>query len=71
MTTLQDCPMSNIEKEADQIQQMFNLDEELTSLKMLATDTYDSLNWEGSFEEKYIRKFTLIKGKNGPTTFCL
>ena len=32
------------ERETDQIQQMFKLDEEPTSLKMLATDTYDSFN---------------------------
>ena len=30
---------------------MFNLDEEQTSLKMLATDAYDSLNSVGSLEE--------------------
>ena len=30
---------------------MFNLDEEQTSLKMLVTDTYDSLNCVGSLEE--------------------
>ena len=39
-----DCPTSNIERKIEQIQQMFNLDEEHTSLKALATDTYDSLN---------------------------
>ena len=36
-----DCPTSKIKKETDQIQQMYNMDEEKTSLKMLATDTYD------------------------------
>ena len=30
---------------------MFNLDEEQTSLKTLATDNYDSLNCVGSLEE--------------------
>ena len=30
---------------------MFNLDEELTSLKTLATDTYDGLNHIASLEE--------------------
>ena len=35
---------SKIEKETDHMQPMFNLDEEQTSLKMLSTDTYDSLN---------------------------
>ena len=28
-----DCPMTKVEKETDKIQQMFNLDEEQTSLK--------------------------------------
>ena len=35
--------MSKEEKEIEQIQQMFSLDEEQTSLKALATDTYDKL----------------------------
>ena len=39
-----DCPTSNEEREIEQIQQMFNLDEEKTSLKALATAMYDSLN---------------------------
>ena len=38
-----DCPNSQIEKEPEQIQQMYNLDEEQTALKALATDTYDNL----------------------------
>ena len=33
-----------VEKESEQIQQMYNMDEEQTTLKLLATDTYDSLN---------------------------
>ena len=43
--------MSNLEKEADQIQQMFYLDEEQTSLKTLVTNTFDSLNQADSLEE--------------------
>ena len=39
-----DCPVTKVEKERDQIQQMFNLDEDQTSLKTLATDTYDGLD---------------------------
>ena len=39
-----DCPTSKEEREIEQIQQMFDLDEEQTSLKPLATDIYDSLN---------------------------
>ena len=31
------------EKEPEQIQQMYNLDEEQTALKVLVTDTYDKL----------------------------
>ena len=34
------CPVTKVEKETDQIEQMFNLDKEQTSLKMLATDIY-------------------------------
>ena len=47
-----DCPTSKEEREIQQIQQMFNLDEEQTSLEMLATDTYDSLNKINSLERK-------------------
>ena len=45
------CLTMKVGKETDQIQQMFNLDEEQTSLKTLATETYDSLNQVGSLEE--------------------
>ena len=38
-----DCATSKLEKEAKQMQQMFNMDEEQTSLKTLTMDTYDSL----------------------------
>ena len=44
-----DYPTTNEEREIEQIQQMFNLDEE-TSLKALATDTYDCLNKINSLE---------------------
>ena len=46
-----DCPTTKVEKETDQIQQMFNLDKEQTSLKMIARYTYDSLNRVGSLEK--------------------
>ena len=46
-----ECLKTNEERETDQTQQMFNLDEEQTALKMLATDTYDSLSWVSSLEE--------------------
>ena len=39
-----DYPMLKVEKESEQIQQMYNVDEEQTTLKLLATDNYDSLN---------------------------
>ena len=48
---MRNCPKTKEEGETDQIQQMFNLDEEQTSLKMLATDTYDSHSQVGSLEE--------------------
>ena len=42
---------TNEERETDQIQQVFNLDEEQKSLKMLATGTFESLSQVGSLEE--------------------
>ena len=47
---MKDCPTSKEERMIEQIQQMFNLDEEQTSLKTLATDTYDRLNKINSLE---------------------
>ena len=46
-----DCLTSKVEKETDQIQQMFTLNGEQTPLKLLATDTYDSLNQVGSLDK--------------------
>ena len=37
------CPNSDTEKVSEQIQQMFNLDEDKTALKVLMVDTYDNL----------------------------
>ena len=45
-----DFPASQEVREIDQLQQMLNLDKEQTSLKALATDTYDSLNKINSIE---------------------
>ena len=46
------CLTSKIgKKETAKIQQMLNMDEEQTVLKMLATDTYDSLNLVGCSQE--------------------
>ena len=38
-----DCPTLKLENEAEEIQQMYNMDEEQTYVKTLVTDTYDSL----------------------------
>ena len=38
-----DCLNSQTEKELEEIQQMYNLDEEQTTLKVLATDMYENL----------------------------
>ena len=48
---MKDCLTSKLEKETDKIQQMFNMDEEQTSLKTLVTDTYDTINRIGTVEE--------------------
>ena len=50
---------------------MLNLGEEQTSLKMLATDMYDSLNKINFFRKYSISTgtFKLIEGKNDPTAF--
>ena len=45
-----DCPTSKEERNIEQIQQMFNQDEEQASLKALTTDTYGSLNKINSLE---------------------
>ena len=41
---MKDCPTAKEERQI-RYKKMFNLDEEQTSLKTLATDTYYSLNW--------------------------
>ena len=46
-----DCPTLQAEKEPEQIQQMYNVDEEQTAIKVLATDTYDNLNRINSADE--------------------
>ena len=48
---MKDCPTTKEEREIEQIQQMFNLDEGQALLKTLATDTYDSLNKINSLED--------------------
>ena len=64
-----DCPTSKLEKEAQAIQQMYNMDEEQISVKTIVTDTYDSLNQVHSINEIANRSFKITEGKNSPTTF--
>ena len=66
-----DCPASKLEKEAEQMQKMFNMDEEQTSLKTLATDTYDSLNQVSSMKEISTEHLNLQKVRMVPLHFCL
>ena len=40
---IKDCPNLQTEKEPEQIQQMFNLDEDQTALKVFSSDTYNNL----------------------------
>ena len=49
-----DCPTLQTEKEPEQIQQMSNLDEKQTALKVLATDTYDNLIRPNSADDTII-----------------
>ena len=55
---MKDCQPQKIEKEAEQIQWMYNTGGEKTSLKTLATDTYDSLNQISSVNEIATDHFT-------------
>ena len=67
---MKDCPTLKEEREMEQIQQMFNLDEDQTSLKMLTTDMHDTLHkiFFGECNNS-AGTFKLIEGKNDPTTF--
>ena len=47
---VKDCPTSKLEKESEQIQPMYNMDEEQTALKLLVRATYDSLSRINSVE---------------------
>ena len=47
---LKDCPTSKEEREIEQIQQKFNIDEGENSLKTLSTEMYDRLNKINSLE---------------------
>ena len=50
---------------------MFNLDEEQTSLKTLATDTYDRFDRVGSLEEIKSEHLNLYKVRMALPHFCL
>ena len=50
---------------------MYNMDEEQTALKTLATDTYDSLNQVGSINETAADHLHLWKVRMAPPHFCL
>ena len=41
-----------VEEESEQIQQIYNMDKEETTLKLLVTDTFDSLNRINLIDEK-------------------
>ena len=49
---IKDCPTSKEEREIEQIQQMFNLEDQ-TSLNAYAADTYDSLNKINHIEDMW------------------
>ena len=64
-----DCPTSREEKELEQLQQMFNLEDEKTSLQSLIINTQDNFNRVNSEENFKTRTFKLMKGRIDPTTF--
>ena len=68
---VKNCPATIEERGTDQIQQMFNLDEEKTSLKTLTIGTYDSLNCVSSLEEIRSEHVNLWKVRRVPPHFCL
>ena len=65
------CPTVKEERDTDQIQRMFNLDEDQTSLKTLATDTHDNHNHVSSVEEVRSEYLNLYRGRMSPPHFYL
>ena len=63
--------MAREESKTEQIHQMFNVDEEQTVLKALATDTYYSLSHVSSLEEVRQEHFNLYNVRMVPPYFCL
>ena len=53
------------------MQQMYNMHEEQTTLKLLATDTYDSLNKINSIDEMAMDHLNLSKVRMAPPHFFL
>ena len=68
---VKDCLTSKLEKETEQIQWMYNMDKEHTSLKTLVTDTYISLDQIGSVNEITTDHLNLQKVRMAPPHFCL
>ena len=57
--TAKDCPNSQTEKEPEQLQQMYNLDGEQTTLKGLAIDMYDNLIKTNSADDTIVDHLNL------------
>ena len=66
----EDCPNSQTEKEPEQLQQMYNLDEKQTALNVLATDTYDILIRTNS-NDSIVDHLNLLKVRMASPHFCL
>ena len=64
-----DCPISRGKRELEHLQQMHNLEDEQTSLKLLTTNTQDNFNRINSEENFKTGRFKLMKGRNDPITF--
>ena len=56
---VKECPTLQAEKESQQLQQMYYMDKEQTALKVLAMDTYDSLNRINSVDETMVDHLNL------------
>ena len=50
---------------------MYNMDEEQTALKTLATDTYDNFNRINSSDETIVKNLNLQMVRMAPPHFCL
>ena len=69
---MKDCPTTKEGRQIEQIQQMYNLDEEQTSLKTLATnDTCNNFSHTNSLEEVRSEHLNLQKVRMAPPHSCL